>query len=190
MIQRPLFTTLPPDSWCHWFAGLTDGEGHFQIWIGRQTGRPKLQMGVRFKLQLREDDKAILEEIRDYLSIGSLNKYNHSRQRSRGSYTMDSIDFKVTRINQIMHTLIPLFDKFPLRTKKQEDYHIWREAAKLVSTKQHMTYLGRMKYLDLYIALIETRNKQRAKYGWKPLNNARRVRILELMQADSILLRH
>ena len=48
------------------------------------------------------------------------------------------IQWRVNRIQEVVEIVIPLFDEFPLHTKKASDYHLWREAAFLIHQGQHL----------------------------------------------------
>ena len=102
------------DNFGHWLAGFTDGEGNFH---GTNNH------GQAFRINLREDDKLILEEIKNRLGCGVIHflkktKYN-PKQRNQYQYTVATL---VDLINIIM----PFFDKYQLRAKKKQDYLIWR----------------------------------------------------------------
>ena len=59
------------DYWAGWFVGLTDGEGCFEIHKNARSN-PCTHFQCRFQINLRDDDKAILNEIRDTLDIGKI----------------------------------------------------------------------------------------------------------------------
>lgn len=101
----------------HWFAGLVAGEGCFCITTrGR---RPTLQ--CRFVLSLRADDAPILRECIGRLGIGNLSE---RRQRTGARpYTRWQVGDKAGVL-----FLVRLFERFPLRAKKAQDFEIWKLA--------------------------------------------------------------
>lgn len=110
--------------WASWFAGFTDGEGCFII--GRDNrGSPGAKYRCRFKIDLRDDDKVILDEIHETLGMGvvrdKLACLNDGRNRRRQAR------FDINAINECAE-LVKVFDKYPLRAKKQRDFEIWKEA--------------------------------------------------------------
>ena len=110
--------------WASWFAGFTDGEGCFVI--GKQNcDNPCADYQCQFHLRLRDDDKQILEEIRDTLGIGKI--CNTPADTKHGYNKRPGVVLRVSAIKDCV-ALVNLFDKYPLRAKKRRDYEIWREA--------------------------------------------------------------
>lgn len=103
------------DSFGHWFAGFTDGEGCFDI---KGVGEHYI---CRFTIGLRVDDRPILEEIQAKLGLGSIYK------RTTASKHNDQVAWEVTRKTETAQ-LVHVFDRYPLRAKKAIDFAIWREA--------------------------------------------------------------
>jgi|SRR5271166_1393193 len=104
------------DSFGYWLAGLIDGEGSFMI------GKDK--RGVwsnKFTLNLRADDRAILETIHQHLHIGSL--YAMAPQGT----ARPQVRWQVFRHADCME-LLNFLARHPLRTKKAHDLRVWREA--------------------------------------------------------------
>lgn len=110
------------DVFGYWLAGFTDGEGHFCI-ARDKRGSPDAQYRCRFKIDLRDDDKAILEEIHETLGIGIIRDkracLNDSRDRRR------QVRFDVNAIKDCAK-LVEIFNWYPLRAKKRRDFSIWR----------------------------------------------------------------
>lgn len=111
------------DYWGGWFAGLTDGEGSFSI-TKRNNKSLCANYQCRFDIRLRDDDRAILEEIRDTLGIGNI--YDVSAGTGPGGNGRPLASFVVTAINDCA-ALVRFFDKYPLKSKKRRDYEIWQE---------------------------------------------------------------
>lgn len=107
------------DEFGHWFAGFVDGEGSFEIM--RRNYR------CRFTLGLRDDDSATLEMICKTLGLGKV-YYSNINTISK----MDIGKREETR------KLCLFFDKYPLRSKKQRDYAVWKQAvAEYAKPKQY-----------------------------------------------------
>lgn len=110
------------DAFGNWFAGFTDGEGHFQI-AKRLRKKTRANYGCRFRIGLRDDDKAILEEIHRTLGIGTISA-NPRRSKREGQ---PQTRFCVNAIEDCVE-LVKLFNRYPLRAKKQQDFEIWKLA--------------------------------------------------------------
>jgi DNA modification methylase len=104
---------------CHWLAGFTDGEGCFSVHKKNVNGCETYD--CQFSIQLRRDDKPVLERIQRELGIGTI----HDRPGPGGNagpqvrYCVSSQrDCKVLR---------DIFRAFPLRAKKATDFQLWSE---------------------------------------------------------------
>lgn len=147
-------------NWCSWFVGLVDGEGYFHL-VRRHT---RFAFEVEFVMNLRIDDKPMLVEIKNTLGIGRIHDINDEAQRKQGHKASDRARFRCYNVEEITRVLIPLFDEYPLHSKKCRDYEIWREAAFLQLTK---AYRGDVGY-DRMMYLVEKLKRVRAD---TPLNN-------------------
>jgi hypothetical protein len=112
-----------PDDFGYWLSGLADGESHFQARVGISKGRKNLQL--RFSIGLRLDDLEILQTIHATLGVGRIN--NHFRWKTQTPLQKHQADYVVGEAAQLQQIIIPLFDKYPLRTKKQREYVLWKQ---------------------------------------------------------------
>jgi len=120
------------DGFCHWFAGFTAAEGSFSI---SQNGNG-LGVLCRLSISLRDDDSTILESIYKTLGVGTL----HSRS-SRCNQNQQ-ITWAVHKNRHHIEVILPIFEKFPLRAKKQKDFNTFAQAVRLIYSKKHLTPLG------------------------------------------------
>lgn len=108
----------------HWLAGFIDGEGHFAI--GRYDDRRCGSTGYncRFVLAVRDDDRAVLEDIQHRVGTGCLRPHSAPRKVPNAKPTVVwGVETKGGCLE-----LVELLDLYPLRSKKARDYAIWREA--------------------------------------------------------------
>ena len=103
----------------HWFAGFVDGEGCFVI---DRVNKKHPTYRCIFSITVRADDRPILEEICGHFQIGNIYSITIHGHRARGAM------LRVARKEYICR-LITIFDRFPLRAKKRNDYAIWHTAA-------------------------------------------------------------
>lgn len=112
------------DIWGGWFSGFTDGEGCFTI--GKRNDKhPCASYRCRCIISLRDDDRAILEEIRDTLEMGVI--YDKPASTYGGRNGQPSTVFQVCSIKECAE-LVKVFEKYPLRAKKKRDFEIWKQA--------------------------------------------------------------
>lgn len=119
-----------PDWFGYWFAGLADGESHFCLNPKEVDGRRNINCYV--SIALRSDDIAVLELILETLRIGRL-------YRQKGWKTgHDLIVWKVQRCGDLKHVIVPLLEKYPLRSKKCREFELWKKAVDIVRfSKKH-----------------------------------------------------
>lgn len=115
------FVDTDPEFWA-WFAGFTDGEGHFGITISHVGGHDYPQ--PFFKIAVRADERPILEEIRDRLGCGRV------RVHIPGGTTSNlQMKFEMSAVSDCLR-LVEVFELHPLRAKKRQDFDTWAEAVR------------------------------------------------------------
>jgi hypothetical protein len=146
------------DGWGHWLAGFAAGEGSFNI---SKNGR-----GARFcsfRLALHVEDAPVLREIAAWLGIGSMWVGHPPSQRSpRALWTVQSkADCLV---------LVTLFERYPLRAKKQCDFEVWARAVRLwqdmVYASQHSAVKNDWAPLDRLRDELMAGRPQRGRKAW------------------------
>lgn len=133
----------------HWLAGLIAGEGCFRVHKEKGGG----YYACHFTLKLRDDDRAILEEIVATTGIGHL-KADLCRNGNSKPCLVWTVHSKATCLQ-----LVALLDQFPLRAKKAREYAIWREAVRFwVSQKKGSRWHGSRDWSQMiaYKGAIET----------------------------------
>jgi hypothetical protein len=107
----------------NYFAGFFDGEGCIVAFHRRRTDRPKSYPEFRLSLQIaiRDDDLQVLEYIRDNLG-GRI----HRQKARKYTQTNPSARWNLESIKDLAEVVIPLLEKYPLRSKKGREYEIWK----------------------------------------------------------------
>jgi hypothetical protein len=108
----------------NWLAGFVDGEGCFYIAriATRKKGVEYVNYRCAFTIGLRDDDRAIIEEIRNTFGFGLM-----ADVKPRGIGKSPMVYLQVLNKADVL-LLVDFFDRFPLRAKKARDFAIWREA--------------------------------------------------------------
>jgi hypothetical protein len=126
------------DNFYDWFAGLVDGEGCFQI--KHQENRWWLEMTI----SLRDDDRPMLENIREHLGFGHL--YLHKIRKPPQNQSKPRYMLRFANKNEV-HRLIEIFTHHPLRSKKVTDFKFWAEAFEEISKPAAYRDLERLRFL-------------------------------------------
>lgn len=118
-----------------WFVtGFVDGEGCFSISIIKD---PRYKTGYRiealFSINLHKKDVKILELIKAFFGDTGNIKYETKRE---------VVSYVIRSKKQLISTILPHFDKFPLVTQKRGDYILFKQAFELIYNNTHLTLDG------------------------------------------------
>lgn len=121
-----------------WFVtGFTDGEGCFSLYVRADKQKRKNTIATYYRWQvdfaftLRGDDIKVLESIKDYFGCGtvSLSKTNNAINKIH-SYGL--CGYHVVVPNDLIEKVFPHFEKYPLESKKQKDFELWKQAVVII----------------------------------------------------------
>ncbi len=141
-----------------WYiVGFTDGEGCFAILItkhkSKKIGR---DANLCFEIELRADDKPVLELIQKRLDCGRIVELNYERYGWK-----QHVKFVVRKQSDIFYKVIPFFKKFPLIGKKGKDFGLFCQAAEIFKRKDHLTDEG----INQLLKIREFMNNRRPMFG-------------------------
>ncbi len=120
----------------NYIVGFVDGEGCFSITINNHNNKQEVRL--LFEIELREDDKKILERIQETLECGNIYYLKYKRyQKWRPHYK-----YKVSNFSDIYTKVIPFFRKYPLQAKKKLSFAKFCKVANMIKKKQHLNAIG------------------------------------------------
>ncbi len=129
----------------HYIAGFIDGEGSFVFFFSpRRDMKSGFETNLDFQIELRIDDREILERIKETLGCGIINVLNYERYEK----WMTHVKYRIGRISDLRNILIPLLREYPLQAKKRKNFEIFAEAVEIKWQKGHKTEEG-MKRLQI-----------------------------------------
>ena len=122
-----------------WYiVGFTDGEGCFAILINKhKTKKLRKDANLCFEIELRGDERPVLELIQKRLNCGRIVDLKYDRYGWK-----PHVKFTVKKQSDIFYKVIPFFKKFPLQGKKGKDFLLFCQAAELFKEKRHLTEEG------------------------------------------------
>nr|AAC24230.1 S5 ribosomal protein/maturase fusion protein [Cryphonectria parasitica]AMX22315.1 LAGLIDADG endonuclease [Cryphonectria parasitica] len=125
--KEDLSTSLNP--WV--VTGLVDAEGSFNITVVKNNNS-KLGWVTKLRLEMSmlKKDRFTLEQLINYFGGGGIRVLDDNNLR----FYIESLKDLTTVINH--------FDKYPLFTKKQEDYLLFKQVFELFKNKNHLTMEG------------------------------------------------
>ncbi|MCG6136241.1 MAG: LAGLIDADG family homing endonuclease [Nostoc sp. LLA-1] len=104
------------DKFGSWFSGFFDGEGSFIVnKCPNGLGSPRIRIGQR------SDDQQVLDFIKNKLCIGNVTGPYPTQKGKPVSF------YQVTNNKHLAEIIIPLFEAYPLHSKKSQEYLIWKE---------------------------------------------------------------
>ena len=135
MVQKGHTLKLNP----YYLSGFVDGEGCFAISINKRTkSKDKLYVRLKFEIELREDDKEILEQIRATLGCGYLYRLDYAKYKK----WMPHYKYMVSNFSDLDEKVIPFFRKYPLQGKKRNNFEAFCKVSELIREKKHLTKEG------------------------------------------------
>lgn len=132
------FSTLESKLDPFYVTGFTDGEGSFMLTILRDKKyKTGWRVSCKFSISLHKKDLALLDKIKHFFNTGSV----FYLAKDASQYCVESL--------KGLENIIAHFDKYPLKTKKQADYQLFKLAYSLIKNKDHVTNDGLLKLVAL-----------------------------------------
>ena len=134
-----------------WITGYVDGEGCFSINLIRQPHRHNrrgyktgFQVAHEFAVTQGASSVDSLHMLVKFFGVGNvyINKRydNHKEHMYR---------YCVRARKELVKTIIPFFDRYPLRTSKQGNFLKFAECIGLIETGAHLTRSGLIKIVEI-----------------------------------------
>jgi hypothetical protein len=143
--------SLTPD----YVAGFVDGEGCFSVSI---HPHPTVRYGTRwliapcFQAYQHCDNAEILEKLRDFFGCG--------RITAKGPKS-SVLTFSVYSRKDLESTIIPFFERYPLVSRKQEDFLKFREIVRMMQRKEHLSAVGFRRIVELAFSMNKNGKQRR-----------------------------
>ena len=122
-----------------WIVGFTDGEGCFHVGIARH---PEMTIGVQvlpeFVIVQHRRDIQVLHAIKRFFGCGIV-RSNHA----------DRWCYRVRKLEHLIRVIVPFFEVHSLKTRKQQDFLVFRQVIRLMTDKPHLTEEGLQRIRDL-----------------------------------------
>lgn len=121
-----------------YICGLIDGEGCFCINISKhKTKKIGFDPRMMFEVEMIIDDKPLLESMQSYFKCGHIYILKYERY-GWGPH----VKFAVKSHKDISEIIIPFFKKYPLKSKKKNDFVYFCKANEIFEKKEHLTLEG------------------------------------------------
>jgi hypothetical protein len=134
-----------------WIVGFVDGEGCFSIHIVRQPERPNrrgyrtgFQVAHQFVVTQGAKSVSCLHMLKDFFGVGRV-----YINRRLDNHKEDLYVFVVAKRSDLLRTIIPFFQQFPLRTSKELDFQKFVKCLRLMETNVHLTHSGLLEIVEI-----------------------------------------
>ena len=129
----------------HYVVGFVDGEGCFCVSVSKhKTLKRRLEVRPEFEIEVRADDRPILERIQATLGCGTIYDLNLDRYG-----WAPHAKYKVSNVKDLRDRIVPFFQEHQLQAKKAAVFRIFCTVVGMVACKEHLSYNGFQKILKL-----------------------------------------
>ena len=139
-----------------WITGFVDGEGCFSINLVRQPHRSNrrgyrtgYQVAHQFVVTQGAKSLECLQTMQEFFGVGRLH-CNHRHD----NYKEDLYQYVVCGRKDLQLTIIPFFQRYPLRTAKRFDFEKFVMCMRIIEANEHLTVRG----LIAIAEIIQTMN--------------------------------
>jgi len=117
-----------------WLSGFIDGEGSLGAYCSKNG-----QIGVFITVNLRADDIGILKLISSLFNNEGYLTEHSSEYVSKydGVNRKPTAVWRIANISVLYEKVIPIFEEYPLLSKKRKHYEIWKKIIKLLYKTKH-----------------------------------------------------
>jgi len=134
-----------------WITGYVDGEGCFSINLIRQPHRHNrrgyktgFQVAHEFAVTQGASSVDSLHLLMKFFGVG--NVYINRRYDNHKEHVYR---YCVRARNELVNTIIPFFEQYPLRTSKQGNFLKFAECVRLIATGVHLTNSGLIQIVEI-----------------------------------------
>lgn len=142
-------------------SGFVVGEGCFYAESGRDE---KYRLGWRirpaFCVEVRFDDRGILEALQSALGCGSIYDLDFGRYKGYEQKNWrPHVKFRVSNIHDLRNKVVPFFRQFPLFGRKRQCFELFCDIADGIERKQHLQPEG-LEVLKQVVGQLNALNKK------------------------------
>ena len=145
-----------------WVVGFVDGEGCFSIGFIRQAGggrrvgyKTGWQVAHEFAVTQGAKSVACLDELQEFFGVGQVLRNSRWDNHREHLYR-----YVVRRRADLLETIIPFFQQYPLLSSKQKDFEKFARCLDLISADRHLTIDGLIEIAEI----TQTMNRRKPRH--------------------------
>ena len=107
-----------------YLSGYTDGEGSFCISFSpRNTLKARIEIRPSFSVSQNKDRAEVLYLFKEYFRCGFIRPDRSDR----------TLKYEVRSLQNLVETIIPHFERYPLLSSKQKDFELFAHVCKMMT---------------------------------------------------------
>jgi hypothetical protein len=129
-------TEMSPEN----LSGYITGEGCFYVESGYDK-KYRLRHRIRpaFCIEVRDDDREILESVKQIIGCGNIYELDFGRYKGYESKKWrPHVKLRVSNFNDISKRVVPFFEKYPLFGTKRRSFEVFRSVVKKMEKGDHL----------------------------------------------------
>ena len=148
-----------------YISGYVDGEGCFTVTFNKRA-KAKLGWELRpsFSVSQNEDRRQVLDLMQEYFGCGYI----------RRDYADKTVKYEIRDHNDL-EKVITHFDQFPLLSKKQKDFELFKKVCRIIGVRRHLQKDGFADIVNLAYQMNGSGKRKRTKE--EILNSFQEVKI-------------
>lgn len=142
-------------------SGFVSGEGCFYVESGfDKKYRLKHRIRPAFCIEVRADDRKVLEAIKKQLNCGNIYDLDFGRYKGYESKGWKPhVKYRVSNVVDITEKVIPFFKRYSLYGKKQESFEIFCQIVEGIKQDQHLSE-EKLPQLREKVRILKSLNKK------------------------------
>ena len=137
-----------------YITGYVDGEGCFTVTFNKRSAmNTGWELRPSFSVSQNEDRREVIDLIQIYFGCGYI----------RRDYSDKTVKFEIRDHNELIMKVIPHFEKYPLISRKQKDFELFREINTMIDHGKHLSTQGFVKIVELAYRMNGSGKRKRTK---------------------------
>ena len=148
---------ISPDA----LSGFVVGEGCFYVESGfDKKYRLKWRIRPAFCVEVRHDDRSILESLKEAIGCGNIYELDFGRYKGyEEKKWRPHVKYRVSNIEDISQKVVPFFQKYPLFGRKKRCFDIFCRLVGEMKEKRHLDPMG-LEKVKVQVQELNTLNKK------------------------------
>lgn len=128
-VKRPFIQNIKNFE-LYWLTGFTNEKNYLRIKLISQSNSLGIQIQLKFKFIQHSKNELLMNNLVNSFKCGKIYKYRKT------------VNFVITKYNDLNEKIIPFFDKYKIVGVKFEDFSYFKQVLEIMINKDHLTPEG------------------------------------------------